>query len=644
MFRFLKKNKEAVKKYLLIFFLSVVSIGMVITLAPIPTGDTSRTETNVLASLEGTNITTLDLQRAVQSRFRNSPQADQARIIPAVAGSILDELILQRALIVQARKMGIGVSDKELGLSLQAIPWLMQDGSFIGMTRYQDVVLQQTGMSVVDFEAELRNRILEDKIRSVVTDGAQVSPQEVRQEFQRRNTKAKIDYVLFDPSQYLKTVQVTPEALEAFFKKDQQGYKIPEERRVRYVVISPDDVRTRVKVTDEEARQYYTQHLSEYRIPDRVKVAHILFKTTGKNPTEIADIQKKAEDVLKQITGGADFGELAKKDSDDGSAAKGGELGWLVRGQTIKEFEDKVFAMKPGEVSSLVKTIYGIHIIKLEDKQTAHLQTFDEVKANIIADLEKERIANAQEKLANDLGTALKSKPEQFADLAQKAGLQPQTSPLFRFGQAVADLGSSDSFENLAFQLHKGEVGTPISVPRGQAVIQLADIVPEHVPTLDEVRARVEEDYRAQQSKVLAVEKARQFAAQVKTGDFAKIAKADGLTVKSSKDFTQQEPIEGIGPGSQLPTAFTLAEGQTSEVVPVGAKSLVFRVVSHSAPDEADFAKQRDQITEELLDRRRNLDFELYEQNLKVQLVRNGELKLNNAALQQFIALYKNQP
>ena len=643
MFRFLKKNKEAVKKYLLIFFLSIVSIGMVITLAPIPTGDTSRRETNVLATMGGSSITTMDLQRTIQSRFRNSPQADQAKIIPGVAGALLDEMVLQQALSVQARRMGLEVSDKELGQSLESIPWLMQDGTFIGMSRYQDVVLQQTGMSVVDFETEFRGRLLEDKIRSVVTDGAQVSPQEVREEFQRRNTRAKVEYVFFDPSQYIKAVQVTPQALDTLFKRDQQGYKIPEERKVRYAVISPDDVRGRVRVTDEEVRQYYTQHLSQYRIPDRVKVAHILFKTMGKNPAETAAIQKKAEDVLKQIKGGADFGEMAKKYSDDGSAAKGGELGWVVRGQTVKEFEDKAFAMKPGEVSDLVKTVYGIHILKLEDKQIAHLQSFDEVKGPIIADLEKQRIADAQEKLANDLGTELKSKPDQFEELVRKAGLLPQTSPLFRYGQAVTDLGSGDSFENLAFQLHKGEVGTPISVPKGLAVLQLTDIVPEHIPTLDEVHARVEEDYRALQSRLLAAEKARQFAAQVKTGDFAKIAKADGLTVKESKDFTQQESVEGIGPGSQLPTAFTLNAGQTSEVVGVSGKSLVFKVVSHTAPDEADFAKQRDQITEELLDRRRNLSFELYEQNLKAQLIRTGELKLNDAALQQFIAQYQNR-
>jgi len=244
--------------------------------------------------MDGSNITTTDLQRNIQSRFRNSQQADQARIIPAVAGTLLDQMVVQRALIVQSRKMGIEVSDKELGQTLQSIPWLMQDGQFIGMAGYQDRVLQQTGMSVVDFEAELRDRLLEDKIRSVVTDGVQVSPQNVREEFLHRNTKAKIEYVVFDPSQYIKAVQATPQALDDFFKKSQQTYKLPEQRKVRYVVISPDDVRARVKMTEQEAHQYYTQHLSDYRVPDRVKVAHILFKTMGKNPAEVAAIQKKA--------------------------------------------------------------------------------------------------------------------------------------------------------------------------------------------------------------------------------------------------------------------------------------------------------------------------------------------------------------
>jgi peptidyl-prolyl cis-trans isomerase D len=643
MYRFFKRNREAVRKYLLIFFLSIVSIGMVITLAPIPTGDTSRAESNVLASIGGSNITTLDLQRTIQARFRNSPQATQSRIIPAVAGSLLDEMVFQRALISQAKKLGIEVSDQELGQALQSIPWLSQNGSFIGMDRYQDVIYQQTGMSVTEFEAELRYRLLQDTFRGVLTDGVQVSSQEVLQEFQHRNAKAKIEYVLFDPNQFSKAVQVSSGALETFFKKDPNRYKVPEQRKVRYVLIDPDHVREQVKVSEEEARQYYTQHLSDYRIPDRVKVAHILFKTTGKTPAEAAAIEKKARDVLEQIKGGADFAELAKKYSEDTTASNGGELGWVVRKQTVPEFEDTAFSMKPGQVSDLVKALYGIHILKLEDKQTAHLQSFGEVRGSILTELERQKVSDAQERLVDDLSSRLRLRPEAFEEVVRKAGLEPQMSPLFRYGQPVTDLGSGDAFENLAFQLHKGEVGASFSVPKGQAIIQLVDIAPEHVPTLEEVRARVEEDYRAEQSKVLAADKAKQFAARAKTSDFAKIAKADGLTAQESKDFTQQDFVEGVASGSQLSSAFTLPVGQTSDVILLGEKSVVFRVVSHTPANEADFAQQRDRITEELLDRKRSLAFELYRQNLKLQLIQSGELKMNAAALQQFLALYQNK-
>src|SRR5208337_5061000 len=154
---------------------------------------------------------------------------------------------------------------------------------------------------------------------------------------------------------------------------------------------------------------------------------------------------------------------------------------------------------------------------------------------------------------------------------------------------------------------------------------------------------RVEDDYRTEQSKVLAEDKAKQFAAQVKTGDFSKVAKADGLTAKESKDFTQQDFIEGVGSGSQLSAAFTLQVGQTSDVISLRTNSVVFRVVSHTPANDADLKSQQDQITEELLDRKRSLAFELYRQNLKLQLVKSGELKMNAGALKQFIALYQNK-
>ena len=643
MYRLFRKNREAIKKYLLVFFLSIVSIGMVITLAPIPTGDTSRTDANVLASVYGYSVTAQQLSDTIRTRFQNSQYGYDSRLVPLVAGSMLDEMVLQHVLVAQAKKLGVGVSDQELVRNLQKIPWLYPGGTFIGADRAAELVQQQAGMTLNQFEAMLRESLVLEKVRTVVTDGVQVTPEEVLSEFHRRNAKAKIDYVLFDPSQFIKDVKVTPEALDAFFKKDPSRYKLPEERQVRYAVIDPEQVRAQIKVDDAELRQYYAQHLSDYRIPDRVKVAHILFKTTGKSAAEVSTIEKTAADVLNQIRAGGNFAELAKKYSEDTSASQGGEIGWIVHGQTVKEFESTAFSLKPGSVSGLVKTIYGIHILKVEDKQTAHLQSFDEVKDSIRTDLEKQRLAGVQQKFAADIQSQIKTSPDQFDAVVRKAGLEPKESPLFKYSQAVPDLGNTDAFENLAFQLRPGEVGTPISVPKGEAIIQLEKIVPEHVPALEEVRAQVEEDFRHEQSNVLAADKAKQLAQAAKAADFAKAAKAEGLTPKQSKDFAQSEYVEGVGSGNQLAAAFTLDPGKTSDVVSLGANSVVFRVVSHTPANEADFAGQRDQVREELLDQKRNLAFEIYRQNLRQQLLRSGQLKMNDAAMKQFLASYQTK-
>jgi len=640
MFLFFRKNKEAVKKYLLIFFLGIVSLSMVVVMAPLPSGDTSRPEGNVLASIGGNSISSADLDQTIRDRFKNSPMGFDKRMVPMIAPSVLDQMVIAQILVQQAGKMGVEVSDGEVLRAFQNIPWLYPNGNFVGTDRAADMVAQNTGKTLAQFESLLRDSLLEEKIRSIVTDGVQVTPAEIMAQFRQRNNKAKIDYVLFDPSQFIKDVKVTPEALAAFFQKDPARYKLPEQRQVRYVVIDPDQVRAQVKVNEADLRQYYARHLSDYRVPDRVKVSHILFKTTGKTQAEVATIEKTAADVLNQVRAGANFGDLAKKFSEDSTAQAGGELGWLVHGQTVPEFDSMAFSLKPGEVSGLVKTMYGIHILKVEDKQVAHLQSFDEVKDSIRVDMEKQLVAEAQEKLASTLESQFKANPQQFDDVVRKAGLEPRLSPLFKYNQPVADLGKTDAFENLAFQLRLNEVGMPISVPRGEAIFQLAQIAPAHIPTLEEVGAQVEEDYRHDQSIALAQDKAKKLAELAKTQDFDKAAKTLGLTSKQSNDFSQNEYVEGVGNGTQLGDAFTLNPGQVSSVITVGTNQVLFKVVSRTPANEADFAAQRDQIREELLDQKRDLQFEIYRQNLKDQFIRSGKLKVNAAGMKQFLASY----
>jgi peptidyl-prolyl cis-trans isomerase D len=643
MFRLFKKRPEAVKKYVLAFILGVTSIGMIVTLAPIfPGSDSEALEANVLAEISGTPITSQDLQRNIQSHLRNSPLANDPQMVARIASLVLDDMILRRALWSQAKKLGVEVSDAEVQDGIRtSMPFLYPNGTFVGLDRYRDVISQQTGLSVPQFEAQYRESLLLVKMNAIITDGVRVSPADVRNEFIKRNTKARIEYVLFDPSQFLKEVEVTPAALQAFFQKDSGKYKVAEERRVRYVLIDADRARAQVKLTDAELKQYYGQHVAEYQVPDRVKVSHILLKTEGKTPEEIATLEKTARDVVAKIKAGADFAEMAKKYSEDSSAANGGEIGWIVRGQTVKEFEDTAFAMKPGQVSDLIKTTYGFHIVKVLDRQTSHLQSFEEVKNQIREQLEKQRLAETQQTMASDLERQFQQKPQSFADVAQKNGLAVRETPLFRYNQPVPDFGTSESFHNLAFQLREGSVGQAISVPKGMVIIQLTQIVPEHVPKFEDVRAAVEQDYRAAKSQDLVAQKAQQFAVKAKSGDFKKVAQAMGLTVKESKDFTHQDYVEGVGSGAQLAAAFTLAEGQTSDAVQVGRNRVVFRVVAHTSAAESALAGQQDQIAEEVLQQKRNLAWEIYEQNLKQQLQAAGKLKVNESAMKKFLAAYQ---
>ncbi|MGH9374978.1 MAG: peptidylprolyl isomerase, partial [Terriglobia bacterium] len=561
-------------KYLLIFFLGIVSLGMVLTLAPIPGGTSDTSQTNVLATLNGTNITVQNLQSIINKQLQNA--GNDPKAITRMVQTSLDDIILRQAMLTQASKMGLEVSNQELAAALHDIPYLYQNGQFIGMAAYESMVQQETGMGVPQFENQLRDTILIQKLRDTVTDAVQVTPEEVHYEFLRRNEKARIQYVVFDPTQLVNSVKVTPQALTAYFAAHRANYKVSEQRKVKYVLISPDAVRAQVTVTPDAVEQYYNQHQSDYRVPERVKVAHILFSTTGQTPAQAAATLAKAKSVLAQVKAGANFADLATKDSSDsGSAKNGGELGWIQRGQTVKAFEDAAFSMKPGQISDLIKTQYGYHIIKVEAHQDAQLQPLAAVKDKIQATLEKQQLDAAQQALANKIEQALIANPNEFDTIAKQNGLQTGETPLFTYGQPVPDLGNNEAFENLAFQTALNGVGQPITVPKGVAIIQVTQIVPEHLPNLEEVRDLVEQDYRTEQSKLLAAQDARQFAAQIRTGDFAKLAQTYGLKAQQSQDFTEQDQLAEMIPGTALPSAFTLKPGQTSSPAAVGTTYVV---------------------------------------------------------------------
>ncbi|MGH9342463.1 MAG: peptidylprolyl isomerase [Terriglobia bacterium] len=641
MIRFFGPNRKKWVKWFLIAALAILSLGMVLTLAPLPSGDEDTvTQANVLAIVNGAQITVQTLQQMINNQLQSSGSDPGA--VARLANTTLNQMVIQQAMLAQAQKMGLEVSDQELVSALRQNPLFYQNGQFVDMQTYQDRVQQFTGMSVPQFEAQMRQSILLQKLRDTVTDEVGVTTGEVHQDFLQRNEKTRISYVALEPSQFFGEVQVTPHALNTYFLANHAKYKMPEQRQVKYILIPPDAVKSTIEITDAQLQNYYAQHVTDYQVPDEVKVSHILLKTTGETPQQEQQTLQVAQKVLAQVKAGGNFADLAKKYSQDtGSAQNGGELGWIKRGQTVKAFEDAAFSMKPGEISNLVKTEYGYHIIKVEDKQTAHLQPFAEVKASIQAALEKQMLQQAQNDLASKIENDVKANPQNFDAVAKQNGLQSGETPLFAYNQPVPDLGNNEAFENLSFQLEPNVPGEPIQVPKGVAIIMVTKIVPEHLPVLSEVEQKVEQDYRAGQAKILTAEKAKQFAAQASSGNFAKLAQAAGYKAQQSQDFTQQDQVQDGIPATSLASAFTLRPGQTSSAIAIGSTYVVFQVISHTPANESDFASQQTPLAEQLLQQKRDLAFQIYQDSLKQQMIRSGKLKYNPSAMKTFIAGYQ---
>ena len=201
----------------------------------------------------------------------------------------------------------------------------------------------------------------------------------------------KINYVVVKPEDLQAKIQPSDADLAAYFEKNKARYTVPERRIVRYALLSLEQLRLHANISQDEIRNYYNSNLDQYKLPDRAHVAHILFKTVGKTDAEAEEIRKKAEDVLKKAKSGANFADLAKKYSEDTTKDKGGDLDWIVRGQTVPEFEKAAFSLPKGSISDLVKTQYGFHIIKVIDRQDARTQTLDEVLPDIMATLQQQK-------------------------------------------------------------------------------------------------------------------------------------------------------------------------------------------------------------------------------------------------------------
>ncbi|HEX6164270.1 MAG TPA: peptidyl-prolyl cis-trans isomerase [Vicinamibacterales bacterium] len=578
----------------------------------------------VLAEVEGEPITVGAFQRRYNAQINAYRSAyggqinDQLIKQLGIDRQILNQLVDEEAMVAESRKQGIVVSDVEIRERILALPGFQENGKFIGEQRYRQLLqFQNPPMTTAEFERSLRRALQIEKLRNALTGWMSVSDVEVAEEFRRRNEKVKLDVVPVTPEAFKTQVTVSDAEIAAAFEKSKERYRIGEKRKIKYALLNVDQVRQTITIPEAELNAFYQQNIAQYQTPGQVRASHILFKTEGKDEKAV---QAKAEEVLKLAKApGADFAELAKKYSEDESNnSAGGDLDYFGRGRMVPEFENAAFAMKNGEVSDLIKTSFGFHIIKMVDNKPESTRPFAEVRPEIEEQLKWQRAQAEAEKIAKSLEGTIKTQAD-LDRIAKERNMQVTETDLIQLADPIQGIGSQPELSGRVFGMKEGDVTPAMRVATGWVFATVTGRQDAYIPQLAEVKERVSEDLKQDKAVEMAKQRAATIANELKTAkDFAAAVKRAGLEIKTTELVTRGSAIPDLGISEAIDAAaFSLPQGGVSDAIATPTGTAIIRVAEKVNVTDAEIEAGRDQLRDEMVNQRRDKFFGAYMQKAK---------------------------
>ena len=619
--------------------LALVVLSFVFLYIPLQQDGVSPIGSNdVVASVDGREITVDRFRRVYMQQMQAYRSAYggnmDERLLKqlGVDQRILQGLIEEEAALAEAEKLDIKASDEEVVARIRSLPAFQENGQFIGEARYRQILqVQNPPMRADEFEAQVRRGIIMEKLQGALTDWITVSEQDVDVEFRRRNEKVKLAVINFPADKYREATTATDAEISAWFDSHKNDYKIPEKRKVKYALINTQAMRDRQQASAQEVETYYKENQQQFSTPEQVRASHILFKTEGKDE---AAVRKQAESVLARAKAGDDFAKLANAHTEEEiGKTRGGDLDFFGRGQMAKEFEDAAFALKPGEISDIVKTSFGLHIIKTTDHRPATTRPLEEARGQIEDQLKTEKANAEAERLAAELDKTIDDVGD-FDTVAKSRGLVVGESGFFSKEEPIAGIGMAPAVTERAFEMKQGEVSDALRTPQGFAFVSLTGTQAERLPGLDEVKARVRDDVVRSKAADTAREKAKSVLAQLKGGNFEAAAKAAGLEVKTTEQIARGAPIADVGMSPAVETvAFSLPAGAVSDPIRTDDGAVIVRVIERKDVTADELAKGRDQVREQLVSERRNRFYSSYMAKAREKM----RIERNPATLAQII-------
>lgn len=544
------------------------------------------------------------LYQRVESQYRESfgdqfsPEVAKQMRLPI---QVLDQLVNQKILLDEAARLGLEVSDEEMRELILSLPAFKDPSTnqFIGQQAYEQMLQANGFRNAADFESDVREDLLLQKLNNALLAGVYVSDKEVEQAYRDQVERAKIRYVQVPASQFAEAAQQLSQAdLQAYFQAHQNEFRLPEQREAAYLLVDTNQMRQQVQLSDADLRAYYDEHKDEFSSEEQVRARHILVMINDER--DEAQARERIGHAQAQLAGGKDFAAVARELSDDtASKAAGGDLGYFGRGAMVEEFANAAFGAQVGQRVGPVKTQYGFHIIEVTDKKPGGQRPFEQAKPQIQALLSSERVQSLAEAKAKEVAQRVaKEKPKTAAELEAIAkefpGVTYATTGRFSQNEAVKDLGYAPAFTNAAFQLEKGKVSEAVQIPRGWAVLLLQEVHEPRVPQLADVQDQVRAAAARERQQRLAVQRLNAARAGGKTLD--QVAAELGIEAKETPEFGANGSIPGLGFNPELTKqALKLKVGEMGGPLPDPMGAVLFQVTERKSWDPAEFAENREQ-------------------------------------------------
>lgn len=601
-----------------------------------PTGVTSH-----VAEVNGESISQREFivhyQRAVEryrEMFKGSLTPELLKNLN-IKQSLLEEMIEARLVLQEARRLGLSATDEELMNAIAQVPEFHVNGRF-NKERYIQL-LRANRLTPAQFEEDQRKQLTIQRLLGVLADAAHVTEAEVRERYRFEQEKINLQFVRFSVSDNLSDVRITDEDVQKFYDRNKESLKEPLKVQVEYIPYSFEQFSGPVQLTDKEVEDYYNSNrATKFTTPKQAKVRYVMVRLDA-----VADAKQKeaaqvrANRIVAEARGGKSFAELAKKESQDPSAEKGGEIGWLNQGQLPEALDKQIFALAKGEISEPIETPVGFHIVKVEDIKEEKTLSLAEAKPVITRELKLEKGKYEAAKIA-DRDREKAASGNDLAKIAQESGLSLKTTRLFSEGEVLPEIGPTQDFYKTALALKAKEVSSVIEGPNAYYVLQAKERTEAVVPPLDAVRGKIEKGLKESKAYEMSVQQANDSLDQVKKEpNLAKLARDKKLKLEETGWFarnTQQLPkvgeLQNLTGGS---LALSARKPIPDRIFTQADAAFVFAFKEAQPADMAQFEKDKSQLVQQALAEARQRILLKFKDELKAK----AKIEINSGPLEE---------